>query len=504
LGKGGGIMSNMIMDGLRYILRIEKAKKSSKLVPKKVQVMRNGKQFTMTVYVDPTGEDKGPAQGGLFDVDSPETFKKEEKKKEHNKTWKELITEHMVPEDEFMPAAMRSGTDEYKKQLSTRERAYEKASKSGITFREKNIAMDFIGLDIEKIMSSIDRADDPESMARFALDYAEKLGGAVPPGTMKQLREKLNAMEKTKDVAKKMPKRPGVPKKKELTYKDLENTANFMQANGIISTNKRSVDYKKAKELMEEFESLGVFTGEIKSEMAIDYLKNRIRSIDSFAKNKGSMPRVDRAARQDYTKQIKAIEQGGNPGKEVLSPAFMDGAAYLALHRDHRDGYEFDNDHGLRQADRIKRMLFQYDVPNTPQKKQKGSEPKNEISVGDTVYMEDAYDPKKRIPVQFRGFHGDKAIVIMNGYQMPVEKDRIFKENNAGKKSPAKSWDAMPFSEKKEKMIEFYKDRIKVEENKSERYRLEETLDKLKRINHEVYLKNFVDKPIDARIKELG
>ena len=117
-----------------------------------------------------------------------------------------------------MPAAMRSGTDEYKKQLSTRERAYEKASKSGITFREKNIAMDFIGLDIEKIMSSIDRADDPESMARFALDYAEKLGGAVPPGTMKQLREKLNAMEKTKDVAKKMPKRPGVPKKKELTY----------------------------------------------------------------------------------------------------------------------------------------------------------------------------------------------------------------------------------------------------------------------------------------------
>lgn len=61
----------------------------------------------------------------------------------------------------------------------------------------------------------------------------------------------------------------------------------------------------------------------------------------------------------------------------------------------------------------------------------------------------------------------------------------------------------MDFSEKKAKLIEIYKDRINADNSKAEQYRLENTLDNLKAIKHEVYLKDFIDKPVSDIIGAL-
>jgi hypothetical protein len=56
------------------------------------------------------------------------------------------------------------------------------------------------------------------------------------------------------------------------------------------------------------------------------------------------------------------------------------------------------------------------------------SEPKMEADTrfypGDIIFMEDAYDKKNRIPVNFRGY---LSIVVWNGSQMPIETSRLFK-----------------------------------------------------------------------------
>ena len=51
------------------------------------------------------------------------------------------------------------------------------------------------------------------------------------------------------------------------------------------------------------------------------------------------------------------------------------------------------------------------------------------FSVGDIVYMEDINDPNNRFPVNFRGWNGNDAIVIFDGKQMSMTKDRIFKND---------------------------------------------------------------------------
>ena len=50
--------------------------------------------------------------------------------------------------------------------------------------------------------------------------------------------------------------------------------------------------------------------------------------------------------------------------------------------------------------------------------------------VGDTVDMQDAYNKETMIPVHFRGFYLENAVVIMNGIQMSIEKSRIFKHKS--------------------------------------------------------------------------
>jgi hypothetical protein len=49
---------------------------------------------------------------------------------------------------------------------------------------------------------------------------------------------------------------------------------------------------------------------------------------------------------------------------------------------------------------------------------------------GDIVYLEDAYDENKRVPVNFRGYmDNEKSVVVMNGSQMAIETNRLFKND---------------------------------------------------------------------------
>lgn len=75
-----------------------------------------------------------------------------------------------------------------------------------------------------------------------------------------------------------------------------------------------------------------------------------------------------------------------------------------------------------------------YDTPKEPEAEPAAKAPAPvegkgwKPSVGDTVYFEDVTNPENRIPANFRGFTGDKAVVVWNGQQMAIERNRIHRE----------------------------------------------------------------------------